>query len=64
MNIDNKDKTQSLPKKPIGIISKWQKRETDDARLNKPSILRILPDILLYSDNKFWSAPKMRVDLE
>ncbi len=64
VNIDNKDKTQSLPKKPIGIISKWQKRETDDARLNKPRILRMLPDILLYSDNKFWSAPKMRIDLE
>jgi hypothetical protein len=53
LKIVNIEKTQRYPSKSIGIISKWQKRYTDDARFNKPSILRALPDVLLYSDKEF-----------
>lgn len=64
VKILNDKKTKEYPKKPIGIISRWQKRYNDDARLNKPSILRMLPDVLLYSDKGFRSAPKMRIDFD
>jgi hypothetical protein len=64
LKILNEKKTKTYPKKPIGIISRWQKRYTDDARFNKPSILQVLPDILLYSENDFWSAPKIRHDID
>ena len=64
LKILNEKKTKTYPKKSIGIISRWQKKYTDDARFNKPSILRMLPDVLLYSDKEFRSAPKMRIDFE
>ncbi len=60
LKIVNNKKTKKYPKKSIGIISRWQKSYTDDARFNKPSILRALPDVLLYSNNEFWSAPIIR----
>ena len=64
VRIINTNKTQSDPECSVGIISRWLKKDTNALRLNKPSVLQVLPDVLLYSDGKYMSAPKMRIDIE
>lgn len=64
VRIINTNKTQSYPEKSVGIISRWLKKGSNDLRSNKPIVLQILPDVLLYSNGKFLSAPKMRIDIE
>lgn len=56
----NEKKTSTLPKKPVAIISRWQKKRTDDERYNKPSILHQLPDTLMYIDEQFYASDKLR----
>ena len=64
VKIINSDKTQSDPENSVGIISRWIKKDTNALRSNKPSVLQVLPDVLLYSDGKYLSAHKMRIDIE
>lgn len=56
----NEKKTLTLPKKPVAIISRWQKKSTDDDRYYKPSILHQLPDTLMYADGHFYASDKLR----
>lgn len=58
--LDNKQKTKTLPKKPIAIISRWQKKRTDDDRCYKPSSLHQLPDTLMFVDGQFYASDKLR----
>lgn len=51
------------PSKPIVIISRWQKKMTDAQRYYKPSILRNLPDTLMYVDKKFYAGDKLKLTL-
>ena len=59
----NEKKRYQDPKKPIVIISRWKKKLIDDQRYNKPSILRNLPDTLMYVDGEFYSCDKMSLTL-
>ena len=59
----NEKKRYQDPKKPIAIISRWKKKLIDDQRYNKPSILRNLPDTLMYVDGEFYSCDKMSLTL-
>ena len=59
----NVKKTLSDPKTPIGIISRWQRKYSEDSRYNKPRVLSKLPDTLIYADKEYWSADKMRFTL-
>ena len=60
VRILNEKKTKKLPEKPIGIISRWQKRYNGNHRYNKPRILSSLPDVLLYENDEFWNAGRIK----
>lgn len=60
--INDKKRFQD-PCNPIVVISRWQKKMTDDQRYNKPSILRKLPDTLMYVDNEFFAGDKLKLTL-
>ena len=60
--INDKKRFQD-PHKPIVVISRWQKKMTDGQRYNKPSVLRKLPDTLMYADKEFYAGDKMRLTL-
>ncbi len=64
VRIINTNKTQSDPENPVGIISRWLKKDTNALRSNKPSVLQVLPDVLLFCNGKYLSAPNMRIDIE
>ena len=57
----NEKKRFKDPGKPIGIISLWKKRNTNDIRYYKPSILSKLPDTLIYMDHKFYVGEKIKI---
>lgn len=57
----NERKRKNNPRKPIVLISRWQKKMTDDQRYNKPSVLSRLPDTLMYVDKEFYAGDKMRL---
>lgn len=59
----NDKKSLSDPRKPIGIINRWQKKNRVEGRYNKPSILSRLPDTLLYIDKEFFAADKLKLRL-
>lgn len=59
----NDKKVYSDPKKPIGVINRWQKKYSDEGRYNKPSILSKLPDTLLYVDKEFFAGDKLSLRL-
>ena len=59
----NDKKVYSDPKKPIGIVNRWQKKYVEEGRYNKPSILSKLPDTLLYVDKEFFAGDKLRCTL-
>ena len=60
--INDKKRFQD-PCNPIVVISRWQKKMTDTQRYNKPSILRKLPDTLMYVDNEFFAGDKLKLTL-
>ena len=60
--INDKKRFQD-PCNPIVVISRWQKKMTDDQRYNKPSILRKLPDTLMYVDKEFFAGDKLKLTL-
>lgn len=60
--INDKKRLQD-PDKPIAVISRWQKKRTDDQRYNKPAVLGKLPDTLMYVDKEFYAGDKMRLTL-
>lgn len=59
----NDKKVYSDPKKPIGIINRWQKKYHEEGRYNKPSVLSKLPDTLLYIDKEYFADEKLKVRL-
>lgn len=59
----NRNKHYQDPQKPIVVISRWQKKLTDNQRYNKPSVLKNLPDTLMYIDKEFYAEDKMRLSL-
>ena len=59
----NEKKTCSDPKKPICIVNRWQRKKTEGNRYNKPSILKKLPDTLLYVDKEFYAGDNLRLRL-
>lgn len=59
----NDKKVYSDPKKPIGIVNRWQKKYVKEGRYNKPSILSKLPDTLLYVDKEFFAGDKLKCRL-
>ena len=63
INMINEKKRYSDPKKPIGIINRWQKKNVEEGRYNKPSILSKLPDTLLYVDKEFFAGDKLKCRL-
>jgi len=56
----NDKKKYSDPKKPIGIINRWQKKYINEGRYNKPSMLSNLPDTLLYIDKEFYAGDMLK----
>ena len=56
----NEKKIYSDPKKPIVLISRGRKKYSDDVRINKPSELSDLPDVLMYVDRNFYASGKLR----
>lgn len=59
----NDKKKYSDPKKPIGIVNRWQKKYLVEGRYNKPSVLSLLPDTLLYVDKEYYAGDKLRLRL-
>ena len=59
----NDKKVYSDPNKPIGVINRWQKKHKKEGRYNKPSILSLLPDTLLYADKEFFAGDKLKLRL-
>lgn len=59
----NGKKKYSDPKKPIGVINRWQKKYVEEGRYNKPSVLSKLPDTLLYVDKEFFASDKLKLRL-
>ncbi len=59
----NDKKTQSDPKRPIVIISRWFRKNTIELRLSKPNTVYDLPDTLLYDDGDFYAADKLKYTL-
>ena len=57
----NEKKRFKDPGKTIGIIYLWKKRNTNDIRYYKPSILSKLPDTLIYMDHKFYVGEKIKI---
>lgn len=59
----NDKKVYSDPKKPIGVINRWQKKYLEEGRYNKPSVLSKLPDTLLYIDKEYFAGENLKVCL-
>lgn len=59
----NDKKKYSDPKKPIGVVNRWQKKYIEEGRYNKPSILSKLPDTLLYVDKEYFAGDKLTLRL-
>ena len=58
----NDKKTKAYPKKPVVIISRGLSPACDKDRYNKPSILKDLPDVLMYVDGEFFTSNKLKKD--
>ena len=60
----NEKKTYTDPQKPVVVISRGQRKFSDEERYNKPSVLSKLPDVLMYVDNKFYVSEKLKYVLD
>ena len=56
----NEKKTLTDPKRPIVIISRWYKKQSEEIRQKKPYTVEDLPDTLLYVDRGFYAGDKLR----
>lgn len=55
----NDKKKRSIPRKPITVINRWFLKNSNDHRLNKPSLVKDLPDVLLFDGDEYWGANKL-----
>lgn len=60
VRINNIKKIKKVPEAPIVVINRWFLKSKDSHRVNKPSRLVDLPDVLLFDGEEYWGSDKLR----
>jgi hypothetical protein len=55
----NKQGTRKNPKSDVAVVSRWNKKFSEEGRYNKSSKLWWLSDVILYQNEKFWFSEKI-----
>lgn len=57
----NDKKTRKVPDIPLAVINRWGLKSHDSHRVNKPSILSDMPDVLLFDGDEYWGSEKLKL---
>lgn len=56
----NDKKIKKIPDTPLAVINRWVLKSQDSHRVNKPSRLSEMPDVLLFDGEEYWGSEKLR----
>jgi hypothetical protein len=59
VRILNDKKKKKVPDCPLAVVNRWGVKYDDKHRLNKPSALNVLPDVLMFDGEEYWGAKKL-----
>ena len=60
VRIINDKKLKKVPDRPLTVINRWILKSQNSHRVNKPSRLSFLPDVLLFDGNEYWGTDKLK----
>lgn len=56
----NDKKIKKIPDTPLAVINRWVLKSQGCHRVNKPSRLSEMPDVLLFDGEEYWGSEKLR----
>lgn len=59
VHIINCKKLKQTPKCPVTVLNRWNTKSQESHRLHKPSVLNVLPDVLMFDGSDYWGAGKL-----
>ena len=59
VKIINDKKLKSIPRTPVTVLSRWFLKNSCQHRLNKPILLRDLPDVIMFDGDEYWTSGKL-----
>lgn len=60
VRIINDKKLKRAPNSPLTVLNRWILKCADCHRVNKPSRLTDLPDVLLFDGEEYWGSDKLK----
>ena len=59
VKIINDKKLKSKPRIPVTVLSRWFLKCSYQHRQNKPTLLRDLPDVIMFDGDEYWTSDKL-----
>lgn len=59
VKIINGKKLKSTPRTPVTVLSRWFLKNSNEHRLHKPTVLKDLPDVIMFDGNGYWASEKL-----
>ena len=59
VKIINDKKSKSIPRTPVTVLSRWFLKNSYQHRQNKPTLLRDLPDVIMFDGDEYWTSGKL-----
>lgn len=59
VKIINDKKLKSIPRTPVTVLSRWFLKNSYQHRQHKPTLLRDLPDVIMFDGDEYWTSGKL-----
>ena len=59
VKIINDKKLKSIPRHPVTVLSRWFLKNSYEHRLHKPTVLKDLPDVIMFDGDEYWASGKL-----
>ena len=59
VKIINDKKLKSKPRIPVTVLSRWFLKCSYQHRQNNPTVLRDLPDVIMFDGDEYWTSDKL-----